>query len=112
MKDGGSNLALILSYVTVAAGLGVIVVWILVVLYKYQGCYMPSSVQRLPEYVSQAVSPSVLKPGSHYSERFCLPFLFLGWLEVSRTHQAKFGKLPATLGASNPGLTSLQVCLL
>jgi hypothetical protein len=37
------------------------------------------------------------------------------WLAVSRTHLAsrgEFGKLPATLGASNPGLTSLQVCLL
>ena len=32
----------------------------------------------------------------------------LGWLEVSRTHLdslGDFGKLPATLGASNPGLT-------
>ena len=31
-----------------------------------------------------------------------------GWLEVSRTYRAKrggFGKLPATRGASNPGLT-------
>jgi hypothetical protein len=39
----------------------------------------------------------------------------LGWLEVSPTHLAslgEFGKLPATLGASNFGLNSLQVCLL
>ena len=39
----------------------------------------------------------------------------LRWLKVSRTHLAllgEFGKLPATLSASNPGLTSLQVCLL
>ena len=35
-------------------------------------------------------------------------YLYLGWLEVFRTHLAslgEFGKLPATLGASNPGLT-------
>jgi hypothetical protein len=40
---------------------------------------------------------------------------YLGWLEVSRTHLAslgEFGKLHATIGASNLGLTSLQVCLL
>jgi potassium voltage-gated channel Eag-related subfamily H protein 8 len=39
----------------------------------------------------------------------------LGWLEVSRTPLASLGefvKLPATLGASSPGLISLQVCLL
>jgi hypothetical protein len=32
--------------------------------------------------------------------------------DKNQTSLGEFGKLPATLGASNPGLTSLQVCLL
>jgi hypothetical protein len=41
------------------------------------------------------------------AERRVRDWTHRGWLEISRTHQAKrggFGKLPATRGASNPGL--------
>jgi hypothetical protein len=61
---------------------------------------------------------STFKNQTYLQVRWVRDWTYFGWLEVSRTHLVslgEFGKLPATLGASNPGrdsLTSLQVCLL
>jgi hypothetical protein len=67
-------------------------------------------------YMWQFAGPpkAFLGPGAKYSitnilaRRRVRDWTHLWWLEVSRTHRAKqgeFGKLPATQGASNPGLT-------
>jgi hypothetical protein len=57
MKDGGSKLALIFGCV-IAAVVIVFVVGLLVVLCKYKR-------RMLKRLVSQTISSSVLKPGSH-----------------------------------------------
>jgi hypothetical protein len=57
----------------------------------------------------------VIKKQTYLQVRWVRDWTQLGWLEVSRTHLdslGEFGKVPVTFGASNPGLTFLQVYLL